>query len=76
MSNSFEILSKFLERYGDEVEGRSLEEPSADVKLKLKRFASGSLPESERNELITVLQANPQWVSLLAQEAKALRDQA
>jgi len=75
MSNSFEILSKFLERYGDEVEGRSLEEPSADVKLKLKRFASGSLPESERNELITVLQANPQWVGLLAQEAKALRGQ-
>jgi len=76
MSNSFEILSKFLERFGDEVEGRSLEEPSADMKLKLKRFANGSLPESERNELITVLQANPQWVSLLAQEAKALRDQA
>jgi hypothetical protein len=73
MPNSFEILSKFLERYGDEVEGRSLEEPSPDVKLNLKRFASGNLPEAERDQLIALLQANPQWVSLLAQEAKALR---
>jgi hypothetical protein len=73
MSNSFEILSKFLERFGDDVEGRSLEEPSPDVKLKLKRFASGTISEIERNELIALLQANPQWVSLLAQEAKALR---
>jgi hypothetical protein len=76
MANSFEILAKFLDRFGDDVEGRSLEEPSADVKLKLKSFAAGSLSEAERNEMIGLLQANPQWVPLLAREAKALRNDA
>jgi hypothetical protein len=73
MSHSFEVLSKFLERFGDDVEGRSLEEPSGDVKLKLKSFAAGSLSDTERNDIIALLQANPQWVTLLAREAKALR---
>jgi hypothetical protein len=76
MSNSFEILTRFLDRFGDDVEGRSLEEPSADLKLKLKSFAAGSLSEAERNEVIGLLQTNPQWVPLLAREAKALRPNA
>lgn len=76
MSNPFEILSRFLDRYSDDVEGRSLEEPSTDVQLKLKRFAVGGLSETERNEMVALLQANPQWVTLLAREAKALRNGA
>ena len=73
MANSFEILSGFLERFGDDVEGRSVEEPSAEVQLKLKRFAGGNLSEAERNELISLLHTNPQWVQLLAREARGLR---
>ena len=76
MSNSFEILSRFLERFGDDVEGRSLEEPPTDFHLKLKRFAGGALSDTERNEVIALLHANPQWVALLACEAKALRNGA
>jgi hypothetical protein len=76
MSNAFTVLSKFLDRYSDDVEGRSMEPPSAEVQQKLKSFASGSLSEAERNDVVALLQANPHWVPVLAREAKALRDQA
>ena len=75
MSNPFTVLSKFLDRYGDDVEGRSMEEPSADVQQKLKGFAAGSLSEAERKDVIALLQTNPHWVPLLAREAKALRNE-
>ena len=73
MPNTFEILARFLERYGDEVEGRALEEMPPEFKLKLRNFAKGNLPEAERGELFRVLKENPRWVSLLADEAKAAR---
>jgi hypothetical protein len=73
MSNSFTVLTRFLERYGDDVEGRSMEEPSAELKLKLKSFAAGGLSEAERNDVIGLLQVNPHWVPLLAREVKDLR---
>ena len=73
MKNSFEILAGFLDRFSVEVEGRSLEEPSADVKLKLQQFARGTLPKAERDPLILLLNQNPHWVALLASEAKAVR---
>ena len=76
MANEFAILAKFLDRYSDDVEGRSMEEPSAEVRQKLRDFASGSLPEAERNDVISLLQTNPHWVPLLASEAKALRKNA
>ena len=71
MPNSFEILAGFLDRFGGEVEGRLLEEPSPEIKLKLREFARGSLPEAQRDEVILLLRRNPHWVSLLASEAKA-----
>ena len=76
MSNAFTVLSKFLDRYGDDVEGRSMEEPSTEVQQKLRSFAAGSLSEAERNDVIALLQTNPHWVPLLAREAKALRTEA
>jgi len=76
MANQFTILSRFLDRYGDDVEGRSMEEPSAEVQQQLKNFAAGSLSEAERKDVITLLQNNPHWVPLLASQAKALRNNA
>ena len=73
MANTFEILAGFLERFGDEVEGRSLQELDEGVRGKLRDFASGKLPQSEQGELIRMLNQNPQWVAHLAQEVKALR---
>ena len=50
MSNSFQILTGFLDRFSAEVEGRSHEEPSAEIKLRLRGFAQGTLGEPERAE--------------------------
>lgn len=76
MANQFTILARFLDRYGDDVEGRSMEAPSAEVQQKLRNFASGSLSDAEREDVIALLQTNPHWVPLLAQETKALRNSA
>jgi hypothetical protein len=73
MTNTFELLARFLEKYGDEVEGRALEEMPADVKLKLQDFARGKLPASERTQLSQLLKENPKWISLLAGEVKSSR---
>ena len=73
MSDPFSILARFLDRFDDDVEGRSVEEPPDDVRQKLVRFAGGTLPEAERAGLIELLQSHPQWVPLLAREVKARR---
>jgi hypothetical protein len=73
MPSPFEILAGFLEKFGDEVEGRESEQLPADVQGKLKELARGSLSESERSQLFTLLNQHPQWISSLAAEVKALR---
>ncbi len=73
MNDPFEILAGFLERFGDEVEGRELQETPEDVRIKLRDFARGGLPHSERAELFALLNRNPAWIGRLAEEVKALR---
>jgi hypothetical protein len=73
MSNPFEILTRFLERYGDDVQGRELEEMPAELKSKLCDFARGGLPAAERGEIARLLKDNPRWVGVLAQEIRAAR---
>ena len=73
MANEFEILAGFLARFGDEVEGRELQDPPKDVQAKLRELAQGNLPESERSQLFNLLKENPAWIGRLADEVKALR---
>jgi hypothetical protein len=73
MPNPFEILAGFLEKFGDEVEGRESEQLPPDVQGKLRELARGNLGESERTQLFTLLNQHPQWLSSLATEVKALR---
>jgi hypothetical protein len=73
MQNDFEILAGLLDRAELEVEGRALQEPPEAVKLKLRNFALGGLQPAERAELLGQLNENRHWLSLLAQEVKALR---
>ena len=75
MKNQFEILAKFLEKYGDEVEGREFAELTPDVKAKLQQFAQGKLPAGEQNSLIEHLSQNPEWVARLAADVKSLRSE-
>jgi hypothetical protein len=73
MAETFQILTGFLERYGNEVEGRELQEPPEEMKIKLQQLARGKLPEREQSDLFALLSRNPPWVARLAQEVKALR---
>jgi hypothetical protein len=73
MPNSFEILAGFLERFGEEVEGREVPLPPSEIEAKLRELARGNLLEAERSELFNLLSQNPQWIPHLAREVKALR---
>ncbi len=73
LPNTFQILAGFLERFGDEVEGRELRDMPPDVGVKLRDLAQGNLPESDRAELFKLLNENPAWLGRLAEEVKALR---
>ena len=73
MANPFARLARFLDQTEPEVEGRALEQPPPAIQLKLRQFARGELPEAQQRELFQELGRNRHWVSLLAEEVKALR---
>jgi hypothetical protein len=73
MPNTFEILAGFLERFGDEVEGHEAPLPSSEIESKLRDLAGGNLPAAEQSQLFKLLSENPQWISHLAKEVRALR---
>lgn len=73
MADTFQILARFLERFGDDVEGRQLGEPAEETRNKLRQLANGTLKSEKRAELMGQLSHNPSWVAWLAQEVKSLR---
>jgi hypothetical protein len=73
MTNTFKLLAEFLDRFDDEVEGRELAAPPEEIQVKLRALAQGSLPQSERQKVFSILNQNPEWISELAKEIKALR---
>lgn len=74
MSNTFEILARFLDQFGDEVEGRQAEEPPESVQHRLRDLAAGRLAGSDRSEVFGLLNQHPGWVPWLAKEIKGLGD--
>lgn len=73
MPGTFAILSGFLERYTAEVEGRSTEEITPEMRRKLRALARGELPEVEKGRLAELLKENRQGLEFLALEIKAMR---
>lgn len=73
MSNSFEILARFLDQFGDEVQGRQAEEPPESVRPRLQALAAGRLAGADRSEVFSLLNQNPGWVPWLAKEIKGFR---
>lgn len=73
MANTFEILSGFLKRYSDEVEGRESPGPTPELAARLQQFARGQLDAAAQADLIRQLNEQPAWVAQLAREVKALR---
>lgn len=75
MTNSFKVLSEFLERFDDEVEGRHLAALPEEARLKLRALAHGKLPQAEHQGIFSTLNQNPEWIAELAKEIKALRNE-
>jgi len=73
VNDTFAILAGFLERFGNDVEGRGVSEPTQEAKAKLERLAAGALPDAEQAEMWALLNQNPQWLGWLAQQVKARR---
>jgi hypothetical protein len=76
MNDTFKILARFLDSFGEEVEGRELHEPTEEMKGKLRALARGNLPVGERPQLFEILNREPGCLAWLAQEVKSLRPQA
>jgi hypothetical protein len=76
MANEFEILAGFLAKFGDEVEGRESQDPPKNIQAQMHALARGTLSESERTPLFSLLNDNPQWLCHLADEVKSLRPEA
>jgi hypothetical protein len=73
MTDRFQILLKFLERFDDEVQGRELSEPAPEAKAKLQQLARGTLPEKDQELVFAQLDQHPDWIRWLATEVKTLR---
>lgn len=73
VKSEFQILASFLERCEPEVEGRSGDELSEEMKSKLERLAEGECSTPERLKLCEVLRENPAWITWVVERIKLKR---
>ncbi len=73
MDDTFQTLARFLDQFGEEVQGRETPEPPEETKTRLRQLARGDLPLPDRTELLAQLVSNTEWIAWLAREVKALR---
>lgn len=73
MNDDFQILFELLEDPAQEVTGRIAATLPADLGEKVARFAAGKCSEEEREEMKKLLREQPDLVSVLANEVRALR---
>ncbi len=59
-------LTRFLNHFDPDVEGRAAEPPPADVAERLNRFAAGEADATERGHVAGLLKEHPEWVRYLA----------
>ena len=70
MNDELKVLAGFLAKYTEDVEGRSAEEPPAEIVTRIEAFAKGSLDEANRAKLSEALKKNPHWINRLAEAAR------
>ena len=73
MSEPFEILFDFLQGFEPEVSARGAAPVPEEVRERMRLFGQGKLGASEQRELLHMLERQPEWISDLAAEVKALR---
>lgn len=76
MNDDFKILLEFFDGDVQEVAGRSAAAIPTEMREKIAKFASGKCTEEERVEMKKMLQEQPQLISALVTETKALRQPA
>ena len=74
MNEDFEHLFEFVQRHGYEVIGHAA--VSAVTRQKLAKLAVGQCTEPEREEMRRLLEAQPELISVLAEEVRSLRKAA
>ncbi len=73
MNDDFNTLIEFLDRFGPEVSGRQLPEPSTVAAALLERFARGQCDDAERAQVCKMLKIHPAWLRWLADRVKQAR---
>lgn len=73
MANDFEQITRFLNRFDDEVQGRDAMRPDPELRDQLERLARGECTDNERTRLCELLSKHPEWVGFLADSIKQMR---
>jgi hypothetical protein len=73
VNDDFKILLEFFDGDAQEVAGRAAATIPAELREKIARFANGECTEEERVEMKKMLQEQPQLISALVTETRALR---
>lgn len=64
------ILTRFLDQFDPDVEGRAAEPPPPDVATRLDLFAAGKADAAERAGIADLLKDHPEWVRYLARAVR------
>jgi hypothetical protein len=64
--DQFRALIGFLERFENDVSGRSAESVDAEMEAKIRGLAAGTLDENEREQVLEALSRNRAGLELLA----------
>ena len=73
MNDDFKILLEFFDGDAQEVAGRAAATIPAELRERIAKFASGKCTEEERVEMKKLLQEQPNLISALVTETRALR---
>ena len=73
VNDDFKILLEFFAGDGREVAGRTAAAIPTELRERIARFANGKCTEEERAEMKKLLQEQPELISALVSETKAIR---
>ncbi len=76
MSNDFQKLTAFLERFEPEVTGHAASSPDPESKRRIERLIEGLRAGPERLRTCELLRKNPTWLRWLAGQVRMARTAA
>lgn len=73
VSNDFNTLIEFLDRFGPEASGRSFDQPGNQEAEKLQLFAQGKCNQAQVEEMCELLRTHPAWIRWVADRIRMAR---